>query len=890
MQNIINAIQKFNGSAFFYITILFLTILNDSQSSTLSEILKQPSKKSHTTPTVVFDIDETICKSKRVVVEDLESISKKMPGSVVIPYCCEGKIYNHLFFPDFGEVFVEILQWGWNVNFFSSGAKKRNEKVLKIFLRNVFAPYSDSIDNDLEQLLQKRIRIFSNCDKVVSREIESDVNRQYEANGLFKKDLRVLGVDLLQVVLVDDDRSFAVGGEQYPILKSNLLLELRALNLGKFCELYQLNGNIANEISRIADEIFPENDYAAYILGVFSKCRDLMSDQKLGLRTALINLLTIKKRPDDLQENGPCIQYSSGIANTPGALAKVRDWLQTGKKHISSLKDRKLGDIQDLVKLYNEIMMKYYFEEYVLGKKIAEFQLSNNPVSEIKDYIKSLKSEGFINNLREEAAFSIKILRRAVCEKSDYSAVKESEYEFIAKLTKTSLGKIIESRKTLNIKGLTDLLAMLLRAVDPLCCENFDRIIYSFLFGKKYICESSSDEVKELYGLLEERKLEFKYYFDPSHIVIPGWQSSTPILFVRMLRKLLRKRRYKFICSVIEGFTKTDSIQAAYALDLLINWWCEDNYRKRKPQQLEKLEKCIRRLLQISILNNSGEKQNSINFDTPIEDILVKTESLQRNIYGNLDKYKCLHWFLKLGGRSHHCLETAPEYMLTETDFHTLKNNGHVHFLKTAADAALNINLHPSSMCLEHREIVKRTLFLAVTQLENLGDKTPYLKKIISFDLLYNFRNMGKLIESDKSRIIHLYKLQSNKEEFLELLNAPNLQPEHKRDFERTLSIVTGNIYDPAEKQEERKKMKYCKYYFNHYSCLELEAKKSLLKDSCLELEAKKNLPQSYLNQHKSVVMLARHLLSRANFMYENYMINYQRRNQIHQYVSGCYM
>ncbi len=64
----------------------------------------------------------------------------------IIPFSFEEKNCVYVFFYYFGEGFLEILSWGWNVYFFSSSTKKRNEDVIPKFLKDFFNRYSDECE------------------------------------------------------------------------------------------------------------------------------------------------------------------------------------------------------------------------------------------------------------------------------------------------------------------------------------------------------------------------------------------------------------------------------------------------------------------------------------------------------------------------------------------------------------------------------------------------------------------------------------------------------------------------------------------------------------------------------------------------------------------------
>ena len=288
----------------------------------ISQILAQPKKPRKKTPCLVFDIDDTLCKKLEMYPDEYsrlqmhQKIYSKSPGTVIVPFLTKrnmlyGKVNykgkehyctDHAFFPYFGELFLKALLMGWNIDFFSAGAEKRNWPVIKLYLEQVFAPYSNNIKKDLKKLLedptkrksvnsnQYRMRIFSKQHMVDEIKLE-EADKKYAAWGIKKKDLRKLGLSPSNAILVEDDRTYGVGGEQYPVFHGVVPAMMYSVN-----DLYVYERRLYS-CSFFPNEIvaYPQNEYAAFQMGVFLECAELMVKGKT-LRQALRKLLRVERK------------------------------------------------------------------------------------------------------------------------------------------------------------------------------------------------------------------------------------------------------------------------------------------------------------------------------------------------------------------------------------------------------------------------------------------------------------------------------------------------------------------------------------------------------------------------------------------------------------------
>jgi hypothetical protein len=112
-------------------------------------------------------------------------------------------------------------------------------------------------------------RVFLEQTHVIAREIEANgglvsKHPKYDRGGNYKKDLRALGVPLEHIILIDDEVTYAVGGEQYPPICVNWTAS------EKFFEFLS-SKNAAQQTTRKG---FDARENAGFLLGVLSRSRE----------------------------------------------------------------------------------------------------------------------------------------------------------------------------------------------------------------------------------------------------------------------------------------------------------------------------------------------------------------------------------------------------------------------------------------------------------------------------------------------------------------------------------------------------------------------------------------------------------------------------------------
>lgn len=174
---------------------------------------------------------------------------------------------------------------------------------------------------------------------------KSSTHPMYETWGNNKKDLRRLEVPLTHVLLVEDDSTYAVGGEQFPPLLVGSTLS------------YNFEGHI-----RHGQHPKHENNAslnAPFLLGALSGCKKIMEETDIPLREALKKL---RKIPRSILENyrwfDPEKEYSPWSVACPSRYRqlfhekdryeyeKAMAFVTSGRLLLNELKTKRIGKIQ----------------------------------------------------------------------------------------------------------------------------------------------------------------------------------------------------------------------------------------------------------------------------------------------------------------------------------------------------------------------------------------------------------------------------------------------------------------------------------------------------------------------------------------------------------------
>ena len=307
-----------------------------------------------------------------------QSILLKSPEALIVPYFTKyvltedshysiegGYSKDYVFLPNFGEFFLKVLLMGWNIDFFSAKGKNFSRRIIRLYLEKVFAPYSNDIESDLNQLLedpekresvdsnQYRMRIFSREDMVKTKDLEID-EKKYAPYISKKKDLRKLGLSPRNAILFERNKDYVVSGEQFLFFQTNISADIKCISdvFNDWCneaDKFYCKDHQPNEIVS-----YPENEHAAFQMGVLLECAEHMAEGK-DLREALSDVLLLEKASKD--------------AVTKNLHEERNKYLHSGI--VSFYKYRIFREL-DEIKSYNRKLKEKPEEESTLAPKIEE--------------------------------------------------------------------------------------------------------------------------------------------------------------------------------------------------------------------------------------------------------------------------------------------------------------------------------------------------------------------------------------------------------------------------------------------------------------------------------------------------------------------------------------
>jgi len=217
----------------------------------------------------IFDIDGTL---GTVIEENFGEPLSKIEEDYGFDFVNEHKIeaYNFPYFIYPGT--YAILQWleeKGNLFVFSSGIKARNEEFVSRLIQKSFP-------QRYEEVFAK-IKIFSREDCINTEDFLDGDKYQGFFSGHYKKALTNIIVpeeEISQTILIDDDESYAVKGEEENILK--------------VCFSYSL----CKKNEKFLEGTFYSVHKMFFMAGILSKAFDLVAEKKISLREAVFYLQT----------------------------------------------------------------------------------------------------------------------------------------------------------------------------------------------------------------------------------------------------------------------------------------------------------------------------------------------------------------------------------------------------------------------------------------------------------------------------------------------------------------------------------------------------------------------------------------------------------------------
>ncbi len=351
-----------------YILCTFLVISTSyaSVGNIVDQILEpEESAAGEKRPCVVFNIDGTLCEKHSKAYQNQKGILNRFTDALVLPYLHTDRgLFKFIFYPEMMEVFLSTLQRGWNIAFFSSGIKDRNETVIKTYFKYMLKKYTDKPEVSLTSLLKtRRIQIFSRGDHVSGNDSKL---AKYEYYGIKKKDLAALDLDVESSILFEDDRTYVMGAPQYPYVCTTLpecqkkfydvfndeFLYEASDAFKNFNPIEIWNPSTKTDVTTgqtYDDFVLPFGDRAAYFSGVLGLCADLMSSESINLRAALSTVLERRNYTDsdsdfNREEKGdtPWYLQHSGLDSLPRETYSA--WIERGHKDIEAIKIQRLRD------------------------------------------------------------------------------------------------------------------------------------------------------------------------------------------------------------------------------------------------------------------------------------------------------------------------------------------------------------------------------------------------------------------------------------------------------------------------------------------------------------------------------------------------------------------
>ncbi len=286
--------------------------------------------------TVVFDVDDTLCCLVKYNIK-----AKLEDGSCVINYESDNTTYQHVFYPHYNVVLLSLINWGWNVSFFSARPLERKERVeyiISSYIKQSLALFSEDAESDYQAFIKAgQFRIFTRGDLTYYEHLPKE---EYEAYGEYKKDLRTCIAkdqegketqDIRDIIIIDDDLCYVLRS-QYPFIGLS----------------YTASSNYKSYLSspnpeyrkKELQEYNPINN-AYYLFGALLRCKKLLEDGKTTFLRDALDMVCLK--PKDFE---PTEQYKHfcgrGAPDSdwflrPESNLYQKEWIEEGKAAIVEL-------------------------------------------------------------------------------------------------------------------------------------------------------------------------------------------------------------------------------------------------------------------------------------------------------------------------------------------------------------------------------------------------------------------------------------------------------------------------------------------------------------------------------------------------------------------------
>lgn len=164
----------------------------------------------------VFDIDGTMAKAMTSYDLEYEEESAKtfLGEAFMARHTIMAAGYPHYVFPGLYALFRWLHEKGGRLFFFSSGVEERNVEFAAAFMRRAFG----------EQAPEVPYEVFSRAHCIATHLMKEEEGRAYQSFFYGQRKKKLAGVvvppeELPHTLLIDDDASYMVKGEEYNFLR-----------------------------------------------------------------------------------------------------------------------------------------------------------------------------------------------------------------------------------------------------------------------------------------------------------------------------------------------------------------------------------------------------------------------------------------------------------------------------------------------------------------------------------------------------------------------------------------------------------------------------------------------------------------------------------------------
>ncbi len=211
----------------------------------------------------VFDIDGAIAIAVSYQPEKIEAAVKaKLGEAYFVKHCLTACNYPHYIFPGYYALFKWLHQQGGKIFFFSSGVEERNVELVDKMMQMSFG---DAVSN-----VEYKVFSRQHCIDTTSFR-QDDMREKYQSFFYGQKKKKLGGIvvpeaELPNTLLIDDDTSYMVKGEEY-----------------NFISIRDNSSYLQEDRDETSFIYFHK---ACYLAGLFSTLFDLVREKGISLMEA----------------------------------------------------------------------------------------------------------------------------------------------------------------------------------------------------------------------------------------------------------------------------------------------------------------------------------------------------------------------------------------------------------------------------------------------------------------------------------------------------------------------------------------------------------------------------------------------------------------------------